>query len=216
VHLFEIGKVFGRPPDGQQLPDEREMLGAILAGDDAIAAVDAWHVLADTLDVQRPRLEQVAVSGLHPTRSAEILASDQVVGAVGEIDPGVLERFGITERVGWLEVDLDRLLALPHAGRQYQTISRYPSSDIDLAFEVHESVPAAAIEGTIVDAAGPLLTSVRLFDVYRGTGLPDDHRSLAYRLRLQAPDRTLTDRDIAEVRDRVIEAVRGLGASLRG
>jgi phenylalanyl-tRNA synthetase beta chain len=222
VRLFEIGKVFGRPVAGAQLPDEREHLGVALAGDDAIGAAEVWHVLAEALSLPDSRLEQVVVAGLHPTRAAEIVATapdgtDRTIGAVGEIDPTVLDRFAIAERVGWLEVDLDLLLDLPHGDHDYHPISRHPSSDFDLAFEVAETTSAAAVEQTIVDAAGPLLARVRLFDVYRGAGLPDGHRSLAYRLRLQAADRTLTDGDAAGVREAVVAAVADRhGAVLRG
>jgi phenylalanyl-tRNA synthetase beta chain len=216
VSLFEIGKVFRRPPPGQQLPDEREDLGVALAGRDAIGAVEVWSVLARALGFDAHRLEQVSVAGLHPTRAAEITIGDVVVGAVGEIDPLVLENFAINERVAWLEIDLDRLLALPHGTPEYRAISRYPSSDIDLAFEVDETVPAAAVEATLRGAAGPLLADLALFDVYRGQGVPEGRRSLAYRLRLQAADRTLTEQDIAGVRDQVVAAVaRDHGASLR-
>jgi phenylalanyl-tRNA synthetase beta chain len=136
---------------------------------------------------------------------------------VGEVDPGVLEAFAIDERVAWLEVDLDALLALPHGDRPYHTISRYPSSDIDLAFVVPDAVPAGAVEATIGEAGSPLVVDHRLFDVYRGDALGAGHRSLAYRLRLQATDRTLTDRDVAEVRERIIDAVASThGATLRG
>jgi len=215
AQLFEIGKVFARPPEGQQLPDEREDLGVILAGHDPRRAVEVWHVLAETLGFETHRLEQVAVAGLHHTRGAEIVVDDVVVGVVGEIDPAVLDGFDLSERVAWLELDLDLLLTMPHDNRQYHPISRYPSSDIDLAFEVADDVAAARVEQLIAESAGPLLAAVRLFDVYRGEGLPAAHRSLAYRLRLQAPDRTLTDRDIVDVRARVVEAVEGLGATLR-
>ncbi len=222
IRLFEIGKVFGRPPAGQQLPDEREHLGVALAGDDAIGAVEVWHVLADAVAIADTRLEQVPVAGLHPTRSAEIVAHDTdgrdlVIGAVGEIDPTVLDRFAITERVAWLELDLDAVSGLAHGRAAYRTISRHPSSDFDLAFEVPESTSAASIERSIIDAAGELLADVRLFDVYRGPGLPPGTRSLAYRLRLQARDRTLTDADAAEVRSRVVAAVSDAHAAvLRG
>ena len=93
-------------------------------------------MVAEALAVSGWRLEQVAVAGLHPTRAAEIVVGDDIVGAVGEIDPGVLQDFGIEERVAWLELDLDTLLVQPHDDRPYQLVSRYPSSDIDLAFEV--------------------------------------------------------------------------------
>jgi phenylalanyl-tRNA synthetase beta chain len=207
VALFEIGKTFRRPPPGRQLPDEREHLGVVLAGRDAVAAVGVWHVLADALGLGSARLEPRVIAGLHPTRSAEILVGDRAVGAVGEIDPAVGERFGITERVGWLGVDLESLLDVPHGRRAYTPISRFPSSDIDLAFEVDEGVPATAIETAIRDATGAVLVALDLFDVYRGPGLPPGHRSLAYRLRLQATDRTLTDPEITEARERAIAAV---------
>ena len=86
-------------------------------------------------------------------------------------------------------------------------MSRFPSNDIDLAFEVDESTPAAMVEATLRDAAGPLLDELRLFDVYRGPALAEGRRSLAYRLRFCALDRTLTDDEVAEARRRCIDAV---------
>jgi len=207
VGLFEIGKVFLKPPADQQLPDEREVLAAVLAGRDARDAVEAWHVLARSIGIDGARLEQRAVPGLHPGRSAEIVVGDVVVGAVGEIDPEVLEHFAITEAVGSLEVDLGRLLVLPHGRHVYEPVSRYPSSDIDLAFVVGDAVPASAVRDTIRVAAGDLLASVALFDVFRSEALPPSTRSLAFTLRLQAADRTLTDDDVAALRTRVIETV---------
>jgi phenylalanyl-tRNA synthetase beta chain len=139
------------------------------------------------------------------------------VGAVGEIDPGVLEAHGIGERVGWLEVDLDLAAGLPHRTRIYRPVSIYPSSDIDLAFEVGDAVPASAIEATLRAAAGDNLAALRPFDVYRGPGIPAGRRSLAYSLRLDALDRTLTDHEVAEIRRRCIDAVESaFPASLRG
>jgi phenylalanyl-tRNA synthetase beta chain len=163
------------------------------------------------------RLVQIPVEGLHPTRSAEVIVGDELVGAVGEIDPVVLDRFGITERVAWLEVDLDALLAKPHGDRPYTLVSRYPSSDIDLAFEVDDTTPADDVARAIEGAAGDLLVSLDLFDVFRGGSVTEGRRSLAYNLRLQAPDRTLTDDDVALVRQRIIDDVeRTLPAKLRG
>jgi phenylalanyl-tRNA synthetase beta chain len=207
VRLFETGKVFGRPASGEQLPDEREQLGVVLAGDDARAAVDVWHVLADALDLPGAELCQEPVPGLHPTRAARVLVDGRPVGCVGEVDPGVLAALGIDERVGVVELDLDAVLAGPPRERRYRPISRFPSSDVDLAFEVDGSVPAGAVQATIAASGAPLVVAVRLFDVYRGPGLAPGGRSLAYRIRLQATDRTLTDQDIAEVRQRVIDAV---------
>jgi phenylalanyl-tRNA synthetase beta chain len=216
VGLFEIGKAFRPPPAGHALPDEREMLGAVLAGSDAREAVQVWLVLVDALGVHGASLRQGRLPGLHPTRSAEIVVGGDTIGALGEIDPAVLDRFDIPGRVAGLVVDLDRLLDLPRGTQTYAPVSRYPSSDIDLAFVVDEDVAAGAVRDTITAGAGELLSSVRLFDVFRSDALAPGTRSLAFTLRLQAADRTLTEDDVAEVRSRVIAAVESAhGATLR-
>jgi phenylalanyl-tRNA synthetase beta chain len=86
-------------------------------------------------------------------------------------------------------------------------VSRFPSSDIDLAFVVEDRYPADAVADALRSAAGDLLESVRLFDVYRGAGIADDARSLAYRLRFCSSERTLTDEEVGELRARCIDAV---------
>jgi phenylalanyl-tRNA synthetase beta chain len=218
VRLFEIGHTFNQPsaPDAD-LPDEREVLGAVLAGQDATAAVQLWQVVAEGLGFSGVAVANAELPGLHPTRAARLLLGDLAVGRLGEVDPAVLEGYDIGERVAYLEVDLTTLLDQPHGDRTYRPFSLYPSSDIDLAFEVDDDVPASAVEATIRVAAGELLWSVRLFDVFRGGSLAAGRRSLAYTLRLQALDRTLTDADVAAVRTTVIDAVQtALPATLRG
>jgi phenylalanyl-tRNA synthetase beta chain len=98
---------------------------------------------------------------------------------------------------------------------QWKPTSKYPSSDFDLAFNVPTSVTAEKVEKALRQAAGQLLVSIELFDVYRSAA-DVASRSLAYRFRLQASDRTLTDSDVGEVRDKCIAAASKLGAQLRG
>jgi len=151
-----------------------------------------------------------------PSRSAQLLVGGQVVGEAGEIDPAVLAAHDIGERVAWLEVDLGALLDGPRRDATYRQISRYPSSDIDLAFEVPDDVSALDVERTLATASD-LIWSARLFDVYRGSPVPEGARSLAYALRLQATDHTLTDDEVAEVRRQAIESVgTAHRATLRG
>ena len=218
VRLFEIGHTFNRPADpSAELPDEREVLGAVLAGAHATDAVRLWRVVAEVVAVDGVALHNEEVAGLHPTRAARLVAGSDAVGALGEVDPAVLAAHGIGERVAYLEVDLDVLLALPHGDRPFRAFSLFPSSDIDLAFEVDDQVPASAVEDAIRASGGGLLWSVRLFDVFRGDAVASGRRSVAYALRLQAPDRTLTDADVAEVRQRIIDHVEStLPATLRG
>ncbi|MXZ51644.1 MAG: hypothetical protein F4Z34_00450 [Acidimicrobiaceae bacterium] len=216
VRLFEIGHVYLPAPEGQLLPDEREYLGVALSGEEAPVAVAVLDLLAEALALPALELREASPEGLHPTRSAEVVVAGRARGVVGEADPGVLEACGVAGRVAWLQLDLQALLDGPRARRRYRPVSKYPPSDIDLAFVVPEGVAAVQVERALRAAAGTLLARIELFDVYRGPGVADGSRSLAYRLRFQAPDRTLTDADVAEVRQRCIdETSRRTGATLR-
>ena len=213
VSLFEIGHVY--PPGSGQLPDEYEALGIVLAGQEAPAALAAWREIAAALGLGARVDQSIVPEGLHPGRSATLSLGRTIVGAVGEVHPDAAEAFGVAERVAVLELDLTTLLEREPPPVKWRTTSRYPSSDIDLAFVTPSSVTAEKVEKAIKQAAGGLLVDLALFDVYRGPGVPDDARSLAYRLRLQAPDRTLTDAEVGQLRQKCIAAVAKLGATLR-
>ena len=226
------------------LPGERELLGAVFAADDddARSAVAAWRVLADA--VRATGVHLVAPSdgagplpGLHPTRWARLEVdgatgqrggAGRVIGAVGEIDPEVAVAFGLTRttgagtsprRVGWLEVDLGLLLdetVVPRRATVGAAVSRFPSSDIDLALVVRDEVSAERVAEVLGAPAGDLLESVKLFDVYRGGHVPEGWRSLAYRLRFCSSDHTLTDDEVGTLRAASIDAAASaFGAVLR-
>ncbi len=224
VRLYELGRVF-HPSDGD-LPVEREILAACGSGFEAAmgdevhsAAAAASRLLArfgDELSLAGVGVVNSSVPGLHPTRSASVTFRGSTIGAVGEVDPAVLERFGVQGRVSWLELELAPLVPALEKAVSYKPISFYPSSDIDLAFVVGDDVPAANVLRTLRKAGGDLLYSAELFDTFRSEQLGDGNRSLAYRLRLQASDRTLTDGEVADVRQRCIDAVaKAHGADLR-
>jgi phenylalanyl-tRNA synthetase beta chain len=156
------------------------------------------------------------------------VADGTTIGAVGEIDPGVATSFGLTRasgggtvarRIGWLEVDLGLLFdeqVVPRRAMVAATVSRFPSSDIDLALVVDDAVPADVVADVLGAAAGDLLESVTLFDVYRGPHIDEGTRSLAFRLRFCSLDHTLTDDEVGALRARCIDAaVSELGAVLR-
>ncbi len=213
-------------------------------GDDARSAVAAWRALAEALrvDVGAVGLVAAEVPGLHPTRSARLVVTGGLIGAaglgqgphapeepaiggghsgrpggligaVGEVDPEVLAAFGLAgRRVGWLEVDLGRLSSVPRRPETARPVSRFPSSDVDLALVVPDDVPAAEVARILEVAGGALLESVGLFDVWSMAG---GRRSLAFRLRFCAEDRTLTDEEVGRLRLACIEAAAAAGAELR-
>lgn len=217
VRLFEVGRVFHPPVGDATLPVEVEVVAAVAAGAgvDGRLAARLWAVLADALRVVGAELRADVVPGLHPGRAARVVGPDGDLGALGEVDEEVAAAYGVPGRVAWLGLDLGALLALPRRPRTAAPTSRFPASDIDLAFVVPDEVPAAAVEATARAAAGPLLERIALFDVYRGVG--PGRRSLAYRLRFRSHERTLTDAEVAEARSAVIEAVAAAhGGELRG
>ena len=207
VALFEIGHVFRRPPEVQPLPEEHERVAVAIAGGEGPDAVRVLHTLLDTLRLVDIDLIAAPFPGGHPGRAATVTASGAAIGVVGEIDPDVLHAWEIESRVGWLDLDLERLAAAPRRPLEMTPVSRFPSSDIDLAFVVPDTVPATAVERTLRQAGGELLVDLILFDVYRGHGVEEGSRSLAYRLRFQAPDRTLTDDEVGTARHACITAV---------
>ncbi|HVC15572.1 MAG TPA: phenylalanine--tRNA ligase subunit beta [Acidimicrobiales bacterium] len=236
VRLFELGVVFSHPDvagrtarggaTGSQtavLPGERELLSAVFAaeGDDARTAVACWRVLADALRVEPVDVvADSSLTGLHPTRAARLVTDGRLLGALGEVDPEIAAAFGYDGgRIGWLEVDLALLLdpaAVARRPAEARPFSRFPSSDVDLALVVADAVPGARVEKALRDAGTDLLVSVTLFDVYRGPGVTAGHRSLAYRLRYSALDRTLTDEEVGRLRQAAIDAAASAtGATLR-
>jgi phenylalanyl-tRNA synthetase beta chain len=246
VGLFEVGRVFGLGERGvitdvteselagRVLSGESEHVAVVLAGREAPAAVEMvelmlrsvgrWHPPAAELlapsvaEAASAAIRTAAVPGLHPGRSAVVELDGVQIGQVGEIDPDVATAHDITERVAWAQLDLTTLLALPSSVPQARPVSRFPSSDIDLAFVVDEAVPAADVRRTLLLGSGSVLpVAVELFDVFRSEQLGDGRKSLAFRLRFQEPDRTLTDGEVAAARTELIDAAaREHGAELRG
>ncbi|MFZ4519492.1 MAG: phenylalanine--tRNA ligase subunit beta [Microthrixaceae bacterium] len=227
VGLYELGRVFeagagvvvdvaASAAAGRVLDGEREQLGVVLAGREAPAAVELLDQVVAIAGVGPLALRPEVLPGLHPGRSAVIELAGSDAGQVGEVHPDVLAAWGIDERVAWLQLELSQLLALPARVVRARSVSRFPSTDIDLAFVVGDLVPAAAVRATILSTAGDLLRRLELFDVFRSEALGEGRRSLAFRLRFQADDRTLTDAEVAEVRAAVIDEVTAThGAELR-
>jgi len=232
--LFEMGRVFlspagNRAVDAGPLPDEPEHVAIAWSGGvrrrpvendrpvDVYDAVDAVRAVLDALGVADVVLEPVTNTGFRPGRAARVLVSGVEAGTVGEIAPAVLDALNLEAPVVAAELELDVLLDAPRRNRTFRAPSRFPASLLDLAFVVDESVAAASIEATLRAELGDVLEAVRCFDVFRADSLGAGRRSLAFTLRLRAPDRTLTDTEAGELRARAVAAVeQAHGAELRG
>ncbi|WP_018335617.1 phenylalanine--tRNA ligase subunit beta [Actinomycetospora chiangmaiensis] len=150
----------------------------------------------------------------HPGRCAALHVDGVLVGHAGELHPKVLEALGLPPRTCAMELELDRLPVREVLARP--EVSPFPPVLLDVALVVAQDVPVAAIEADLVEGGGELIEDVRLFDVYSGAQVGEGRRSLAFALRLRAPDRTLTLEEAGAARDAAIAlAGERHGATLR-
>ena len=230
VALFEIGHVF-EPRPGEVLPDEPRHLALALAGQSAPlswrnpspAPIDFFdgkgvlETLLQRLNAEGSSWEPAEDERLHPGRSAVLRGPDgRELGTLGELHPQTRERLGLsTGRAVVAELDLDALLELRRTAH-YRSIYRQPAVYQDVAVIAPLGVTAEQAQRVITETAGALLESVELFDVYTGAPIPAGQRSMAFRMRFRAPDRTLTDADINKIRERIARRLeKDLGATTR-
>jgi len=221
VAVYELGAVFlpegsggARPERDRGLPDEPLTLGLLLAGqrqrgrfDDPTAAFD----FADVKGVVEGLVAGLGVDGVgyraegpppyHPGRCAGVFLDQRPVGLLGQLHPRVAADLELPAATFAAELELAPLLAAVPRMRPAPTPSPYPELSFDVAFLVPPGVAASDLEAALREAGGELLARLTLFDAYQGAPLPPGHRNLAYRVALQAADRTLTDADGAAVRD---------------
>jgi phenylalanyl-tRNA synthetase beta chain len=179
-------------------------------------AIEAARLAAGAVDVVLD-VEAADVAPWHPGRCAALLVDGQVLGHAGELHPRVVDAMELPERTCAAELDLLALLAASPELVPAPPMSAYPPATLDVAVVVDASVAASAVAAALTDGAGPLLESLRLFDVYTGAPLQPGEKSLAFALRLRSADRTLTAEEAVAVRDAAVaEAARRCGAVLRG
>jgi phenylalanyl-tRNA synthetase beta chain len=179
-----------------------------------VAVVEA---LAAELRLADWRLEAVGDAlGFHPTRAAAVIVDGQRAGVVGEVAEHARRALDLAVPVVVGELDVAVLAGGRRRQRRASLISRFPASSIDLAFVVADTVPAGAVRETLRAAAGAMGEQVELFDIFRAESLGPGRVSLAFTCSFRAPDRTLTDAEVATLRQAAIDAVVAAhGAELR-
>ena len=215
VAVYELGAVFLPVRDGE-LPDEPLTLGVLLAGQAPAGRFDDPRRPFDFADAKGVAEGLVAALGVpgvgyraeepppyHPGRCAAVLLEDRPVGLLGQLHPRVAVAWELPAATFAVELQLAPLLAAVPRMRPAPTPSPYPELTFDVAFLVPPGVAERDLEAALREAGGDLLTRLTLFDAYEGPPLPPGHRNLAYRVALQAADRTLTDADGAAIRDRM-------------
>ena len=217
AHVYRMAGPLEAPegsPRGALPAAERHHVGALVAGD-FFAAKGILEGLLET--VRAPfALEPGERPFLHPGKAASVLVGDErKAGWIGELHPLVAREWDL-EGGAAFEVDMDLLAEVVEGAAGYRAVSTFPAVIQDIAVVVADDVPAADVEATVHEAGGDLLERLRLFDVYRGEQVGEGNKSLALRVELRAPDRTLTDDEVTDVRRRIEEGLAAIGGKLRG
>jgi phenylalanyl-tRNA synthetase beta chain len=229
LQLFEIGSVY--IPNPNDLPLEPRRLVLALSGKRYESAWDAKvgvkldfydlkgliEALADALHISVTYAPAEHPS-FHPGKCAAVLAGNTPLGVFGELHPLVAENYDFTAPVLAADLDLEAILPLmPAIGHPVRPVSEFPPVLEDIAIIVDEALPADRAEALIRQTGGKLLESVRLFDVFRSEQIGAGKKSLAYALTYRSFEGTLTDKDAAGIRTRIIKRLENeLGAKLRG
>ncbi|WBQ07310.1 phenylalanine--tRNA ligase subunit beta [Kribbella sp. CA-293567] len=167
-------------------------------------AVQIARSVAAVVGVE-PVLRNVELAPWHPGRCAEVSVGDQVIGHAGELHPKVCQAFGLPARSSAVELDLDALMAAGPSSVVAHPFSSYPVAKEDVALIVGAEVAAAEVEAALVEGAGELLESIRLFDLYTGEQIGEGKKSLAFALRFRAADRTLTETEVSAARQAAVQ-----------
>lgn len=231
VKVYELGAVY-RPVSLPltELPAEPPMLCGALGGKrfdlawnqgrenvDFYDAKGAVEILLDKLGIAGYEVKQGEYTAMHPGKTALFVKDGDVLGAVGEVHPRVLDAFGLGRQAVYV-FELDVALLVRHAALVggYRPLPRFPAISRDLAVVLPAEVPAAAARAAIVASGGELLAEVRLFDVYTGGQVAEGCKSLAFALTFRAADRTLTDDEVDGHHRRIVSHLEAsLSAKLR-
>jgi phenylalanyl-tRNA synthetase beta chain len=228
--LFEIGPIFLASEEGD-LPDELQRLSLILTGPRTQAGWQAadsssmdFYDLKGILEglFAGLRIENVSYEPskypiFHPGKCARVKIGERECGVLGELHPQVREHYDLPPTpLLAADLDLGVLMAAIPADYYVQPMPAFPPTLEDLAVVVDEGLPADQVEAMIRQAGGNMVKAVRLFDIYTGEQVGSGKKSLAYSLTYQADDRTLTDKDAAQIRQRIIRRLeQELGARIR-
>ena len=210
VKLYELAKIY-LPVEGQALPEEPKMLVMGTYG-----ANETFFTLKGELEAifAGLRLEKASYTAVkdnpsyHPGRCAKVTIGGMEVGVMGQVHPLVAQNYGIDTDVYCAEINFTKLMLCQLPDATYTPLPKYPTVSRDLALVCDESVTVAQVEEVISTAAGKLLRDVKLFDIYRGVGVTEGKKSMAFSLELRADDRTLTDTDSEAVVAKVLAALK--------
>ena len=218
VKLYELAKTY-IPVEGQVLPKEPKalVLGSYGEHETFFTLKGEVESILGELNADKAEYEAVRDNpSYHPGRCARIVIDGKDVGVFGQIHPLVAKNYGIDGEIYCAELNFTELLTVLAPEKTYHPLPKFPAVSRDLAIVCDEDLTVRQVEKVISTAAGKLLRNIELFDIYRGVGVPQGKKSMAFSLELRADDRTLTDQDSEAAVTRILDALKKeLGAVLR-
>ena len=216
ARFFEVGKVYIKNED--VLPDEKNTLTIGLYGKaDYLDLKGIVENILETLGIVDGSFKRNSEDvTFHPGKTADLFIKKELVGTLGEIHPDVAEKYGIDERCYIAELNIDVLFKHANLNRKYKELPKFPAVTRDIAVLVDDSTLCEEIEAIIKKQGGNLLESVKLFDIYKGNQIPEGKKSMAFSVVYRLNDRTLTDKEVNKVHDKITRSLEyGIGAELR-
>ena len=218
ARLYEVGRVY-LPGGDDGLAVEQKILSLGAYGPDMDFFALKGVVESILRDLRVETMEFIPVStnpSYHPGQYAEVYVGSRKVGGLGQIHPLVAQNFGVDAKFFCAELDFEQLLCCQGPGAEYVPLPKFPAVTRDIAVVCDETITVGALETAIRKGAKGLLKEVTLFDIYRGKGVDDGKKSVAFNLVLRADDRSLTAEEAdADVQSILTSLEQDCGAVLR-
>ena len=219
VRLYEVANVYlPKALPLTELPDERMQLCLGMYGEgDFFDMKGCVEEMIDKLGIRQVVTYVPADDRpyLHPGRHADVVINDEIVGYLGEIHPEVADNYNLGIKTYVAVMDVELLAKYADFDVKYEGVAKFPAVTRDISLVMKKTVLAGQVEEVIRDNGGKLLEDYHLFDIYEGENVAADEKSLAYSIRFRAKDRTLEDKDVTTVMDKILKKLESLGVSLR-
>ena len=218
VKLYEMAKVYLPDEDTEKLPEEKVMFTLGFFGEGDFFTMKG--VVEEFLDRVGMRVKpvynpQAGIPFLHPGRQAAIEYNGTEIGYLGEVHPDVADNYGIGEKAYIAVIDIPAVTELASFDRKFTGIAKFPAVSRDISMLVPKNILVGAIEDIIEKRGGKLVENFSLFDIYEGSQIQEGFKSVAYTISFRAKDRTLEDKDITPVMDKILKDLSDIGIELR-
>lgn len=220
VKLYELATIYlPKALPLTKLPDERVqfVLGAYGEGDFFTMKGVVEEFLTKVGMKKKVSYDPKAGKNfLHPGRQANIMYGGEVIGYMGEVHPDVADTYQIGERSYVAVIDMPAIMDKVSFEIKYQGLAKFPAVTRDISMVMPKEILVGAVEEVIEKRGGKLLESYKLFDIYEGSQIKDGYKSVAYSITFRSKEKTLEDKDVNEVMEKILKALSELGIELRG